>query len=81
MGANPPVIPLFSSNMESWVATYISGNPHVVVQKKHYGALHSIHLHYETIATLHVSKSFCSQQKHIEHFTIITTQALQTTTL
>ena len=37
MGGNPPVIPLFSSNMDSWVTTYLSGNPHVVVQKKHYG--------------------------------------------
>jgi len=34
MGANPPVTLLFPSNMDSWVATYLSGNPHLAVQKK-----------------------------------------------
>jgi hypothetical protein len=37
MGANPPIpiTPLFSWNMDSWVTTYLSRNPHIVVQKKH----------------------------------------------
>jgi hypothetical protein len=37
MGANPFVNLLFPSNMDSWIATYLSGNPHIVVQKKHCG--------------------------------------------